>query len=34
VVVAMLAVTLYEALSVVERILARRAGRFAKAEEA
>ena len=34
VVVAMLAVTLYEALTIVERILARRAGRIAKAEEA
>jgi osmoprotectant transport system permease protein len=33
-VVAMLAVTLYEALSAVERIFARRAGRIAKAEEA
>jgi len=34
VVVAMLAVTLYEALSGVERIFARRAGRFAKTEQA
>ena len=34
VVVAMLAVTLYEALSGVERIFARRAGRVAKEEEA
>ena len=32
-VVAMLAVTLYEALSAVERIFARRAGRIAKEEE-
>ncbi len=34
VVVAMLAVTLYEALSGVERIFTRRAGRFAKTEQA
>ena len=34
VVVAMLAITLYEALSIVERIFARRAGRVAREEEA
>ena len=33
VIVAMLAITLYEALSIVERIFARRAGRIAKEEE-
>ena len=34
VVVAMLAVTLYDALSAVERIFARRAGRIARQDEA
>ena len=34
VIIAMLAITLYETLSIVERIFARRAGRIAKEEEA
>jgi osmoprotectant transport system permease protein len=34
VIIAMLAITLYEALSIVERIFARRAGRVARRQEA